>query len=74
QRQGLGRRLFFHVVERLRALGLTSMLIWVLAENSARRFYEALGGKMVETGIYRTHGIELRQVGYGWPDIRQIKL
>jgi L-amino acid N-acyltransferase YncA len=40
QRQGLGHRLFFQVVERLLALELTSMLIWVLAENPARRFYE----------------------------------
>lgn len=71
QRQGLGQRLFFQVVERLLTLQLTSMLIWFLAENSARRFYEKLGGVLVQTDTYRIAGAELEQVAYGWPDITQ---
>jgi hypothetical protein len=47
------------------------MLIWVLAENSARRFYEKLGGVLVQTDTYRIAGAELEQVAYGWPDITQ---
>ncbi|MDQ6659559.1 MAG: GNAT family N-acetyltransferase [Chloroflexota bacterium] len=62
QRQGLGHRLFFQVVERLLALELTSMLIWVLAENPACRFYEALGGELVKTGCYEIKGVKLEQV------------
>ena len=73
QRQGLGRRLFFRVVERLLALELTSMLIWVLAENPARRFYEVLGGDLVQTGSYEIKGVELKQVAYGWLDITQLR-
>lgn len=73
QRQGLGQRLFFQVVERLHALGLTSLLIWVLAENTACRFYESLGGELVKTGSYEIKGVTLQQVGYGWLDITQLK-
>ena len=73
QRQGLGQHLFFQVVERLLVLQMTSMLIWVLTENPARRFYEKLGGKLVQTGAYTIQGVELAQVAYGWLDITQIR-
>jgi GNAT superfamily N-acetyltransferase len=73
QRQGLGHRLFFQVVARLLALELTSMLIWVLAENPARRFYEVLGGDLVQTGSYEIKGVKLKQVAYGWLDITQLR-
>ncbi len=73
QRQGLGHRLFFQVVERLLTLELTSMLIWVLAENPARRFYEALGGNLVKTGNYEIKGVKLQQVAYGWSDLTQLR-
>lgn len=72
QQQGLGHRLFFQVVERLLTLELTSMLIWVLAENPARRFYESLGGKRVKTSSYEIKGIYLKQIAYGWPDITRL--
>jgi ribosomal protein S18 acetylase RimI-like enzyme len=71
QRQGLGQRLFLQVVECLLQLELPSMLIWVLTENPARRFYEKLGGELVATGSYQIQGIELPQVAYGWLDIAQ---
>lgn len=73
QRQGLGRRLFFQVVKGLLALQLNSMLIWVLADNPACRFYEALGGTLTETGNYEIKGVILPQIGYGWSDLKQLK-
>src|ERR1700685_869365 len=47
QRQGLGTLLVQHFVCELRARGLGSMAVWVLAANPFREFYEALGGKVV---------------------------
>ncbi|GCE29007.1 putative N-acetyltransferase YuaI [Dictyobacter alpinus] len=73
QRQGLGYRLFFQIVERLSEQGLTSMFLWVLADNPACSFYESLGGRPVKTGVYEVGGTKLQQVGYGWPDITQLK-
>lgn len=69
QRQGLGRRLFLHVVEHLIRMALTSMLLWVFAENSAHHFYEALGGQPVRTQIEEEDGVPLQEVAYGWTDI-----
>lgn len=49
------------------------MLIWVLTENPARRFYEKLGGRVVDTGSDRVKGVELQHVAYGWLDLTQRK-
>ncbi len=54
-------------------LEISSMLVWVLAENPARRFYEKLGGKLVTTGSYSIQSVELAQVAYGWLDIAQLR-
>ena len=72
QHQGLGRRLFLRVVERLIQMKLTSMLIWVLAENPARGFYETLGGRFVKTGSFEIGGKKIEQVAYGWADITRL--
>jgi ribosomal protein S18 acetylase RimI-like enzyme len=72
QRQGLGKRLFYRTVERLIEMGLNSMLIWVLADNSARRFYEGLGGQLVGRQSYEEGGVTLEEVSYGWPEITHL--
>lgn len=70
QGQGLGRRLFFALIEGLAQAGLTSMLLWVFAVNPARRFYEALGGKLVKSEPFEIGGVTIEEVAYGWEDIR----
>lgn len=74
QRQGLGRRLFLCVVRRLIEMGLTSMQLWVFAENPARNFYEAMGGQPVRTQIDEEGGMLLQEVAYGWTDITTLAL
>jgi GNAT superfamily N-acetyltransferase len=70
QRQGIGRQLVRAVVDRLIAGGIHAMLVWVLAANPARRFYEALGGQQVATKQIEIGGALLDEVAYGWPDVR----
>jgi ribosomal protein S18 acetylase RimI-like enzyme len=68
-RQGIGRQLVEHVVERLAKLGMRSLLIRVLKVNElARRFYEALGGQLVLEEQIEEEGVVLDQVAYGWRD------
>ena len=72
ERHGVGSRLTHAVSSLLAADGLRSLLVWALAGNPNRHFYEALGGVMVfeqETVIY---GQSLLEVGYGWPDIQAL--
>jgi ribosomal protein S18 acetylase RimI-like enzyme len=68
QRRGLGRRLVSAVAERLIELEYRSMLVWVLAANPARGFYEALGGAFVRSRQMEIGGESNEEIGYGWLD------
>lgn len=70
QRHGLGRRLTYAVVEDLRKKGYQSMLLWVAADNPARKFYEALGGTYISTQQLELGGMILDEVSYGWDDLK----
>jgi ribosomal protein S18 acetylase RimI-like enzyme len=70
QRRGIGRQLTVTLVRRLIQRGLTSLLIWVMADNPSRRFYEALGGQPVRDRRQMTGGVEVTDVAYGWLDAR----
>lgn len=69
QGQGYGRSLVTAVARRLAAAGQHNMLIWVLAANPACLFYQALGGQEVVRRIEEIGGVELAEIGYGWPDL-----
>jgi len=68
QRQGIGRILIRAVVNRLFQSGLDSMLVWVLADNPACRFYEALGGHKVYEQQIEIGGTKLNEFAYAWTD------
>jgi len=70
QRLGIGRRLFMTVVERLAQADIHSVLVWVLADNSACRFYEALGGQKVYEKQIERGSTQLNEVAYGWTDTK----
>jgi ribosomal protein S18 acetylase RimI-like enzyme len=66
QRRGIGRMLARSVVRDLVTRGFDSMLVWVLADNPSRGFYEALGGELVRTREVEVGGQKLEELGYGW--------
>ncbi len=72
QGRGIGKKLTYALVERLIQEEYYSMLVWVLADNPAYRFYEALGGHYVATKQIEIGGVMLDEVSYGWHDIRMI--
>ena len=43
QYEGLGQRLVYTLVEWLKENDFSNMLVWVLADNSAKLFYKKLG-------------------------------
>lgn len=69
QRMGIGRRLVLSVANDLVAHGFDSMLVWVLAENPYRRFYEKLGGEPLPSKDLVIAGKTLKERGYGWHDL-----
>lgn len=69
QGQGIGRQLVSRVAAHLVRHEMPSMLVWVLAENPSRGFYETLGGQVVDGQSIEIGGARLPEVAYGWPDI-----
>jgi hypothetical protein len=63
---GLGRKLVLAVVRDLRLRGYESMIVWVLAENSSKRFFEELWGEVVLRKEIEMAGKKMQEEGYGW--------
>ncbi len=70
QRKGIGSRLTQAIAKELLAQGFASMLVWVLAENPFRLFYEALGAELVDQGSTTVESVDLTMLAYGWIDLR----
>lgn len=69
QRKGIGKQLMLAAVDDLRDRSFNSMMVWVLADNPARHFYEHLGGKHVQTRDTTIGGKRFQEHGYGWKDL-----
>jgi GNAT superfamily N-acetyltransferase len=72
QGMGVGRALIGHVATELLEQGISSMLVWVLAENPYHRFYESLGGVFLRERTIDFAGLPLHEKAYGWKDIRPL--
>jgi ribosomal protein S18 acetylase RimI-like enzyme len=69
--RGVGRRLVQAVAADLAQHGMTVLQIGCLAANApARRFYEALGGRLVCERLFDEEGVMLPEVVYEWADIK----
>lgn len=66
QRRGIGKLLVKAVGNRFLQQEISSMLVWVLAENSFKAFYESLGGERVSEKQIEIGGASLSAISYGW--------
>lgn len=69
QGQGLGQRLLSLLFRRLYEADMDDALLWVLAENPTRFFYEHMGGQRIATRQETLAGESLEAVAYGWSDL-----
>lgn len=69
RRRGTGKLLVKAVAERFSRQRITSMLVWVLADNPFRVFYESLGGERVSEKQMKIGDASLRAVSYGWKNL-----
>ena len=53
----------------LRARGCAEAMLWVLAENPSRFFYEVMGGRRTYERVEKLWGKEVPQIGYRWSDL-----
>jgi ribosomal protein S18 acetylase RimI-like enzyme len=73
QGSGYGKLLVSRVAHDLISRGYHSLVIWVLKENPACRFYERLGGKQVAEKMIEIGGKGLIDVAYVWSDLARFK-
>jgi L-amino acid N-acyltransferase YncA len=71
QGQGCGRLLLAAMLKQLQAQGHGSAMLWVLAANPARFFYQAMGGVVAAERRERHFGVALNETAYGWSDLLQ---
>ena len=69
QQQGIGRQLIATVALRLKQQGHNAMLVWVLAANPYRSFYETLGSCQIGEKEADIGGEKLVEIAYGWQDL-----
>jgi len=67
---GYGKLLVIKIALDLASRGYHSLVIWVLKDNPACRFYERLGGRMVADKVIEIGGQVLMDVAYVWLDLR----
>src|SRR5512144_750293 len=73
QEHGVGRALLLSLFDALIDRGMNSAVVWVLAQNPARFFYEAMGGRRIAEKQERLWNTLLPQAAYGWDDLRLVR-
>ena len=71
QNQGIGEKLLTGMFSALMGAGFDSALVWVLANNPARFFYEAVGGIRAGERDEKLWGVILYEIAYAWPDLKE---
>jgi len=69
QNRGIGRALICALLAGLRERGCHQAMLWVLAANPSRFFYEVMGGKKSLERSERLWGMDVPQIGYRWSDL-----
>lgn len=66
QEQGAGRMLLANGFAELVERGFDAALLWVVAGNPSRFFYEAMGGKAVGSDVEKFAGARIEEICYAW--------
>jgi L-amino acid N-acyltransferase YncA len=69
QRRGIGRQMAVKVALSLQQRGHNSMIVWVIAANPNRAFYEALGGQTTGKREKAIGGKSIPEIANGWHDL-----
>lgn len=69
QRKGIGREMFRSMLGELKTREYRSLMVWVLEQNPAVRFYERIGGKETERKEIRIGEETFTEIALYWRDI-----
>ncbi|HEX2891990.1 GNAT family N-acetyltransferase [Vineibacter terrae] len=69
QGEGAGKMLLMASFDWLISREVDAVIVWVLAENPSRFFYEAMGGTRLGEKSDHVGGAKVREIAYGWTDL-----
>jgi L-amino acid N-acyltransferase YncA len=69
QRGKLGLRMLQAGLEEIQKLKYQSMLVWVLADNESRKFYESLNPQKAGEEVVEIAGREYLEFAYAWKEL-----
>ena len=69
QGQGLGRLLMGTLFRTLFDRGMEDAMLWVLAANPSRFFYQHMGGQVIARRDEHLAGARFPALAYGWSDL-----
>ncbi|MCH1627798.1 GNAT family N-acetyltransferase [Fredinandcohnia sp. SECRCQ15] len=72
QGQQIGKQLVQMVANDLVEKGFQSVLVWVLADNPSRKFYESLQAEEVGKKEIEIGGEMFEEIAYGWIEIEAL--
>ena len=72
QRARIGTDLLRELARALARRGFTSMDVWVLALNPAKRFYERTGAHYAACKLIEISGESLEEHAYVWPNLKSL--
>lgn len=72
QGKGIGRQLVGALATTLLATDFTNMVVWVLEQNPAVRFYEKSGAQHLRSKQIEIGGVPLSELALGWSDLRRL--
>jgi ribosomal protein S18 acetylase RimI-like enzyme len=72
QGKGYGTKLVKALVDDFQRERIRSMVVWVLADNPSRRFYERLGGEKIAEEVVDIGGKKLTEWCYSWKNIEHL--
>jgi L-amino acid N-acyltransferase YncA len=70
--QGIGRALLNWTFRLFKRSGFSGAIIWALADNPSRFFYESQGGSIVAERTIQVFGSAQREIAYGWPSLTPV--
>lgn len=73
QNHGIGRALMLASFDWMLARKLGAAMVWVVAQNPSRFFYERLGGIRLGERTEHMGGTAVHELAYGWPDLREAR-
>jgi ribosomal protein S18 acetylase RimI-like enzyme len=72
QGKGIGRQLVKPIMEQFTKVGIHTMTVLVLEDNSSKYFYQSLGAKEIDQLQETIAGKEVTELVYGWKDLSKV--